>query len=360
MAPTIRKRAREEGVTQRVTYSPDPIPQTEETKVRIAKLCSRLWAGCIVAVLSSFAHAQPYPSKPVRLILGFGAGGATDVIARFYAQKWSEVLKTPVIVDNRPSAAQLIAIKTVMASTPDGYTIFFGTGSAFSQGPGVRSDLPYDPLKDLSLIGLASTAPGVIAVAPNLPARSVRELIDYSKQNPSKLNYASSGVGSASHLQTELLMNLTGTKMTHIPYKSAADITRELQVGTVHVGIMPLEAAVSPASTGRIRALAVTGSRRHKALPDVASIAEAGVKGLEGIDPYTYYALAGPARLPQPVVARLNETINAVSKMPDVAAQVRERLFNEPVTGTPESFRTFAEADIAKWKKLRGVVKLAE
>jgi tripartite-type tricarboxylate transporter receptor subunit TctC len=255
-----------------------------------------------VSILSSFAHAQQFPSKPIRLILGFGPGGATDVLARFYSQKWSEILKTPVIVDNRPSAGQVIAVKTVMSATPDGYTIFFGTGSAFSQGPGVRTDLPFDPLKDLTLIGLASTAPGVIAVAPNLPVRSVRELIEYSKQNPTKLNYGSSGIGSASHLQTELLMNLTGARLTHIPYKSAGDITRELQVGTVHVGIMPLEASVAPVSSGRIRALAVTGSRRHKALPDVASVGEAEVKGLEGIDPYTYYGLAGPANLPQSVV----------------------------------------------------------
>jgi tripartite-type tricarboxylate transporter receptor subunit TctC len=328
--------------------------------VLIGKFLSRLFFVCTVAVVSSFAHAQQYPSKPVRLILGFGPGGATDVIARFYAQKWSEVLKTPVIVDNRPSAGQVIAIKTVMSAAPDGYTIFFGTGSAFSQGPGVRTDLQYDPLKDLSMIGLASTAPGVIAVTPNLPARSVRELIEYAKQNPSKLNYASSGVGAASHLQGELLMNLTGTKMTHIPYKSAADINRELQVGTVHVGIMPLEAAVGPVSGGRIRALAVTGLRRHKALPDVASVAEAGVKGLEGIDPYTYYGLAGPARLPQAVIVKLNEVINAVSNMPDVAVHVRERLFNEPVSGSPDSFRKYVEADLAKWKKLRGVVKLTD
>ncbi len=321
---------------------------------------SGLWLTCLVAALSSFVHAQQYPSKPVRLILGFGPGGATDVLARLYAQKWSEILQTPVIVDNRPSAGQIIAVKTVMSAAPDGYTIFFGTGSAFSQGPGVRTDLPFDPLKDLTLIGLASTAPGVIAVTPNLPVRSVRELIEYSKQNPTKLNYASSGVGSASHLQTELLMNLTGAKLTHIPYKSAADINRELQVGTAHVGIMPLEAAVAPVSGGRIRALAVTGSRRHKALPDVASVGEAGVKGLEGIDPYTYYGLAGPARLPQPVIVKLNETINAVSNMPEAAAHVRERLFNEPVTGSPDSFRKYVETDLAKWKKLRGVVKLAE
>src|SRR4051812_16661540 len=160
--------------------------------VYIAGLLGRLCAACVAATLPLLAAAQPqqYPSKPIRMILGFGAGGATDVIARFYAQKWSESLKTPVVVENKPGASQLVGIKTIMSSPADGYTLFLGTGSALSQGPGVRGDLPYDPLKDFSLIGLVSNAPGVIVIAPDLPVRSLRELIDYSKQNPSKLNYA--------------------------------------------------------------------------------------------------------------------------------------------------------------------------
>ncbi len=325
---------------------------------RFARFPARLFAACLAALPLLPAQAQQYPSKPIRMIVGFGAGGATDVIARFYAQKWSEALKTPIVVENKPGAGQLVGIKTIMASPPDGYTLFLGTGSAFSQGPGVRDDLPYDPLKDFSAIGLVSNAPGVVVIAPDLPVRSLRELIDYSKQNPSKLNYASSGLGSASHLQAEYLMHLTGIRMTHIPYKSAADITRELPVGTVHVGITPLESAVGPVASGRVRALAVTGSRRLKALPNVASIAESGVKGVEGIDPYTYYALAGPPALPQPVVVTLSEAMNRVSKSPEVASQVRDKLYNEPAVSSPESFRKFVETDLAKWKKLRGLIKL--
>jgi len=328
--------------------------------VRIDNVVVRLGAFCVAAILSSLACAQQYPSKPIRLIVGFGPGGATDVIARFYAQKWSEVLKTPVIIDNKPGAGQLIGIKTAIAAQPDGYTLFFGTGSAFSQGPGVRKDLPYDPLKDFTLLGMVSTAPGVLAIAPSLPVRSVRDLIAYSKENPTKLNYASSGLGSASHLQTEYLMSLTGVRMTHIPYKSAADIMRELSVGSSHVGIAPLEAAMGSVTSGRVRALAVTGSRRLKALPDVPSLGESGVKGLEGIDPYTYYALVGPPGLQPAVVGKLTELVNTVSKMPDVAAQVRERLFNEPTVGTPASFRKFIETDLVKWKELGKFVKLTD
>jgi tripartite-type tricarboxylate transporter receptor subunit TctC len=207
---------------------------------------------------------------------------------------------------------------------------------------------------------LVSTAPGVLAVAPNLPVRNVRELIAYSKENPSKLNYGSSGLGSASHLQAEYLMSLTGIKMTHIPYKSAADIMRELSVGSVHVGIAPLEGGIGSIASGRVRALAVTGSRRLKELPDVPSLGESGIKGLEGIDPYTYYGLAGPAGLPPGVVAKVSESINRVSKAPDVSTVVRERLFNEPAVSSPESFRKFIETDLVKWKELGRFVKLSD
>jgi tripartite-type tricarboxylate transporter receptor subunit TctC len=311
--------------------------------------------------LAPFAlHAQNYPTKPIRMVVGFGPGGATDVIARFYAQKLSEIVKAPVIVDNRAGAGQLIGIKTVTAANPDGYTILFGTGSAFSQGPGTRRDLPYDPLKDFAFISMLSTAPGVLVVAPSLPVKSVRDLIAYSKENPSKLNYGSSGIGAASHLQAEYLMHLTGIRMTHIPYKSAADITRELSVGAVHVGITPLEAAVGPAAGGRVRAIAVTGSRRSKALADVPSLSESGVKGLEGIDPYTYYGLVGPAGTQPAVISKLSESINTLSKSPEVAAQVRERLYNEPVESSPAAFRKFVEKDLVKWRELAKYVKLGD
>ena len=318
----------------------------------------RLSIFVVGALAITCVHAQPYPAKPLRLIVGFGAGGATDVVGRYFAQKWSEVLKTPIVIDNKPGAGQLIGIKAAISATPDGYTLFLGSGSAFSQGPGVRKDLPYDPLKDFTLIGLVSAAPGVIVVAPGLPVRNVREFVAYSKDNQNKLNYGSSGLGSASHLQTEYLISLTGMKMTHIPFKSAADIVREIAVGSVHVGLTPLEGSFAGISGGRLRPLAVTGSKRLDSLPDVPSLAESGIKGLEGIDPYTYYALAGPAGLPPSVVAKLSQTLNTVAKMSDVIVQVRERLYNEPATGTPASFRKFVETDLRKWQELGKVVTI--
>lgn len=316
-------------------------------------------AAALLAAAST-ALAQPYPNKPIRLLIGFGPGGATDVIARFYAQRIGEHLKTPVIVDNRPSAGQLVAIRTVIGAPTDGYTIFLGTGSSFSQLPGVRRDLPYEPLRDMTLIGLISTAAGVLMVSPSLPVRNVRDLVSHAREHPNKLNYGSSGVGAASHLQAEYLLSLTGIRMTHIPYKSAADINREIIAGAVHMGIVPLESAIAGLAGGRLRALAVTGSRRVRSLPDVPSLAETGVSGLEGIDPYTYYGLAGPAGLPAAVVATLNESINRVAANPEHAAQVRDRLHNEPGVGTPESFRRYIAADLAKWRELGKSIKLGE
>ena len=197
------------------------------------KIVPRLLAA-VLAVVGAGVHAQPqYPVKPIRLVVGFGAGGATDVVARYYGQRWAEALNVAVVVDNKPGASQLMGIKTVQSAPADGYTLFFGSGSAFSQGPGVRTDLPFDPLKDFTLIGLVSSAPGVIIVAPSLPVANLRELIDYSKQNPSKLNYGSSGLGSASHLQTEYMMFITGMKMTHIPYKSAPASFRKFIEGDI-------------------------------------------------------------------------------------------------------------------------------
>ena len=319
--------------------------------------------GCVLTcgVMAAYpVRAQTFPDKPIRIVLGFSAGGSTDAIARLYAQWLGEVLKTTIIVDNKPGAAQAIAIKAVTTSPPDGYTLYLGSCSAFSQGPGVRKDLPYDPLKDLTLIGMMATAPGVIMVTPTLPAKNIGELVKYSHDNPTRLNYGSSGTGSASHLQSEYLAKTAGIQMTHIPFKADADIIKELVGGDVHLGMAPAQGAIAAISTGRVRGLAVTGSRRLKALPDVPSLAESGIKGLEGIDPYTYYGLAGPAGLPPAIVATLNDALNKASKMPELVTPLRERQFAEPVTGTPESFRKFIEHDLQKWREFGKVVKLTD
>lgn len=313
-----------------------------------------------VLALNFPVEAQDLSGRPIRLIVGFSAGGATDAVARVYAEKMGTILNTPVIVENKPGAAQILAVKTLMAAPPDGHTLYLGTGSSLAQGPGMRTDLPYDPLKDFSLIGLVATTPGVIIVDPNLPINSVKELLEYSKSHPGKLSYGSAGVGTASHLETEYLMSLTGDSWTHVPYKSDGEVVREIAAGRIQLSISTTQQAMPLIGSGQLKALAVTTAERLPYLPNVPALPQTGIKGIEGIDPYTFYGLVGPKGMPAPLVARINAAINEISAMPDVATRMRNILFADPRTSTPESFRAFMEKDISKWHVVGSKVKLTE
>ncbi|MDW3682800.1 tripartite tricarboxylate transporter substrate-binding protein [Cupriavidus sp. CV2] len=310
----------------------------------------------MLAAVSMPVLADSYPSRPIRLLVGFAAGGTTDAIARFYAQKLSIELKTPVIVENKPGAGQIVAIRSLKASAPDGYTLYMGTGSALSQSPGVRNDLPYDPLKDFTFVGLVGTAQGVIIVNKDVPAKSLRDLVTYASKHPGQLNFGSSGIGSASHLAGEYMNKVSGMMMTHVPYKADADIVQAMYTGSVQVGIAPVQGAVTALTSGKVRALAVTGTHRVKAIPDVPSVSEAGIKGFDGLDPYTYYGMLGPAGMPDEAVRKLNEALNRVSLSPDVAAQVRDKLYAEPGTSTPQAFRKQVQDDITRWRQFSKLV----
>lgn len=302
------------------------------------------------------ALADTYPSRPIRLLVGFAAGGTTDAIARFYAQKLAIELKTPVVVENKPGAGQIVAIRSLKAAVPDGYTVYMGTGSALSQSPGVRNDLPYDPAKDFSFVGLVGTAQGVIIVNKDVSAKSLGDLVAYASRHPGQLNFGSSGIGSASHLAGEYMSKVSGMTMTHVPYKADADIVQAMYTGSVQVGIAPVQGAVTALTSGKVRALAVTGTRRVPALPAVPSVSEAALKGFEGLDPYTYYGLLGPVGMPEEAVRKLNAAINKVSSSPEVAAQVREKLYAEPASGTPQAFRKQVLDDIARWRQFGKLV----
>jgi tripartite-type tricarboxylate transporter receptor subunit TctC len=317
-------------------------------------------AGAGALLVRPALAADPFPSRPIRILVGFGAGGGTDTIARVYAQKLQQLLNTPVVVENKPGASQLLAIQPMLNSPADGHTLFLGTGSSLAQGPGVRTDLKYDPLKDFSLVGMVATAPGVFFVNPSLPVHSMRELIAYAKANPGKLNYGSAGVGAANHLQMEYVKHVTGTSMTHIPYKSDQDVTLQTAGGDVHVGLTIAQFAIPMVLAGKLRALAVTGATRLQALPDVPSITETGVAELKGIDNYTFYGLVGPAGMPQPVIDRVSDAINKISAMPDVVSRMRQTLYYEPATGTPTTFRRYMEAEVPKWKQLGKSVKIEQ
>ncbi len=324
------------------------------------KISRALCAAAISIVVSTGAPAQDFPVRPIKLIVGFTAGGATDAIARLYGQKMSESLKQPIVVDNRPGAGQIAAIRALQAAQPDGYTLYLGTGSSLAQGPGLRKDLPYDPLKDFALIGMLGTTPGVVVVPSVMPVRTVKELLAYSSANPDKINFGSAGHGTANHLQTEFFMNITGTKWTHIPFKSDADVVRELGEDRIQFSISTTQQAMPLIKAGKIRALAVSTSHPLPYLPGVPTLREAGVKGLENIEPYTFYGLVAPVGTPPAIVARLNEAVNQVSAMPEIRVRMSEQLFAETSSSTPASFRAFMEKEIAKWVQVGKSVKLPD
>jgi tripartite-type tricarboxylate transporter receptor subunit TctC len=294
------------------------------------------------------------------VIVAFGPGGTADSIARVYGQKMSELLNTPVIIDNKPGANQITAIRALTASPADGYTLYAATGSSLVQNPALRAGLPYDPLKDFTLIGLAVTNPGVIFVSPKMPVHNIKELVAYAEANPGKLNYGSAGLGTAGHLAAEALMSATGVKMTHVPYKADADVIREVVAGNIHVGIMTTLNTVQAVKAGQIRAIAVTSPNRLPYLPDVQALPEAGMKNLNALDPHTFIAFVGPAGMPPAVVAKLNDAVNKASASPDVAERVRNTLYAEPATSSPASFRQFVETQLGVWKGIGKTVKLPD
>jgi len=327
--------------------------------MNISKTRRALLLSSAVLMLAGVVRAEEsFPSRPIRILVGFSVGGGTDTIARLYAEKLQQILGTPVIVENRPGASQLLAIRPTIHAKPDGYTLFFGAGSSLASGPAVRKDLHYNPLKDFSHIAMVATAPGIFAVNPGLPVKTIDDLIAYAKANPGKLNYGSAGVGSSNHLQTEYLKHVTGTNMVHVPYKSDAEVVREIAGGNVQFGLTVAQAALQMAIAGKVKAIAVTGSKRLPELPNVPSLAEANAPGLKDMDTYTFYGLVGPVGIPSPVIQRINAAVNQVSQMPDVAKLMRDSMLFYPATGTPVQFRQYLEKEVAKWSELRNSINL--
>jgi len=304
------------------------------------------------------ASAQDYPSKPISVLVGFGAGGSTDTLARLLGQQLGERLNTPVIVENKPGGNQTIAIQTLLSRPADGYTLYVGSGSSLVQYPALRKDLPYRPLEDFALVSMLALQPGVLSISPTAPWRTVAELVAYAKANPGKLNYGSQGVGSASHLAMEYFMARTGTVLTHIPLKSDADIANELAAGRLDVSFMTTLTAVPLAKAGRLKILVTTSRRPLPSMPDLTNLADAGVAGLEGLDPLTFYSIVAKHGTPPAIVATLNRAIVDIVNSPDFTAKLRDNLRIEPKADTPESFREFLKAETAKWTEISSRVKL--
>lgn len=289
--------------------------------------------------------AQPYPQRPVRIVVPFPAGAAADAAMRVVGRKLSELLRQPVLIDNRPG---IPGIQGVAAAPADGYTLLLGAGSSMVTSPLMLSRLSYDPVRDFAPVGRVIVNVPIITTHPGLGVNTLQELLALARKKPGRLDYSSSGAGSPGHLSMEMLQLMTGTYMVHIPYKGGAPAVNELVGGHVHLGINALPSVVQQVRNGKLKALAVASARRSAALPEVPTAAEAGVRGFE----YDiWYALFAPARTPPDIVARLSTTLQSALADPEVARQLAEQGGEVAPTSAQELARIIRE-DTARWSRI--------
>jgi tripartite-type tricarboxylate transporter receptor subunit TctC len=295
-------------------------------------------------LVSGACWAQSYPAKALRIVVPQAPGGGNDTIARLVAQRLSQSLKQQVLVDNRAGAGGLIAAETVAKSAPDGYTLLLGNVATLTISPNVQKKVPYDSFKDFEPVSLIASAPLLVVVHPSLPATSVKQLIALAKARPGQLNFASSGVGSSTHLATELFKVMTGTDLTHVPYKGLSPATADLLSGQVQVMFSSAVAMLPHVKSGRLRALAMTGSKRSKAIPDIPTVAEAGVRDYEA---GSWYGILAPAGTDRGVVDLLARDIAAATQ----SQEIQERLNSEaviPIGSTPTQFAAHIKKEYAR------------
>jgi tripartite-type tricarboxylate transporter receptor subunit TctC len=305
--------------------------------------------AALTAIVPLSAQAEAWPSKqPIRFVVPYPPGGASDVTARVLSIKLAEALGQSVVVENRPGANGILALELVAKSAPDGYTILMANLGPNGINPGVYQKLPYDPIKGFTPITLTSVVPLVVLVAPTMPVKSMPELISYAKANPGKLTYASAGNGSANHLAGEMIKTMTGINMVHVPYKGDSPAVADVAAGTVSVMFPTVVAGIPHVKSGKLRALAVTSAKRSSSMPDVPTVSEAGIPGFEAV---SWGGVMGPGGLPPEITNRLNSEIVRILKMPDVAEKLSS-LGADVVGSTPDEFATYLKAEIAKWSKV--------
>jgi len=313
----------------------------------------KLLSGAVL-VLAAFAagtsFSQTYPAKPVRIVAPFAPGGGTDFIARLIAQKLTERLGQQVIVENKPGAGGNLGAEFAVKSAPDGYTLLLIAGS-YTVNPSIYK-LSFDPMNDISPIVQLSQGPFVVAVHPSVPAKTLKELIDYARREPDKLSYASAGSGSITHLASELFLDMAKIKAVHVPYKGTGPALNDTIAGNTQLIFGSVATSLQFIKSGRLRGLAVTTPQRIPAAPELPTVSEAGVSGYSVV---LWHGLVGPKGLPGAVVERVNQAANDALKSKDVA----DLLATDgvaPAGGTPEQFRALIKADIERWG---GVVKRA-
>ena len=291
---------------------------------------------------------EKYPNRPVKIVLGFPPGQATDTVARAIAQKLGETTGQVFIVENRPGAAGIIGTDLVAKSTADGYTLVMGSSGVMAVNPGLYSKLPYDPVKDFAPITVAVTVPLFLVANPDFPPNTVKELVAYAKANPGKVNYASGGSGVTNHLAMELFKSVAGIDMVHVPYKGGPPALTDLIAGQVNVMFETGPGALPHVKSGKLKAIAVGGSKRSAAMPNLSTVAESGYPGFEAV---AWIGISAPTGTPKEIITKLNSEIVKIVHLPDI----KERFLGlgaESVGNTPEEFAIYLKAEIAKWGKV--------
>jgi tripartite-type tricarboxylate transporter receptor subunit TctC len=304
-----------------------------------------------LAVSAGASLAESYPTKPIRLIVPFAAGGPVDGMARVLAPQLSSRFKQSIVIDNRPGASGMIGIESGVRASPDGYTMLMVSSSY--GGAAATYNLAYDPVNDVTPIALIDVAPALAAVHPSVPIASVPELIAYAKANPGKLNYGSSGTGGSVHLGTELLSQMAGIRMTHVPYKGQGPALNDLVGGQIQLLIGSPTVIFPHVKAGRLRGIGVTSLKRSDAMPDIPAIAET----VPGYEHLSWQAVLGPKALPKAIAARWNSELNSVLELPEMRARLAADGLN-PAGGPPERFYALLKHDVEKWRKVVKVAKI--
>jgi tripartite-type tricarboxylate transporter receptor subunit TctC len=303
----------------------------------------------LVAMPAAPAPAQSsYPDRPVRLIVPFPAGSATDIVSRLMAQKFSTELGQQFVVENRPGASGNLGVDMIAKSAPDGYTIGLVTASTHGVTPALGTKLPYDSIKDFKPISMIGAAPYVLVLYPGIPANSIAELVALAKTKPGQLNYGSAGLASLAHLAAALFASDTGIELTHVPYKSSAQSSIDIITGRLDMQFATVGPTLENIRSGKLRALATTGSKRVSSLPEVPTMIEAGVKDY---DVTLWIAYVAPAGTPDAIVEKINLAMNRILKEPDIVENLQKQGF-EPDPGTPQALTSRIAAETAKWRAL--------
>lgn len=310
--------------------------------------CFSLAAAFAATFVAGSARADDYPSRPIKLIVPYAAGGGADSVARIVAKRVSETVGQPIIIENRGGAGSIIGTEAVQKAEPDGYTLLLGQSGPISINPAIYKNLRYDSVKDFSPITMTTAYPYILVVNPKLPVKTLQEFVALAKSKPGEFNYGTTGVGAANHLVSELFNGKAGLKMTHIPYRGTALAVTDLIAGQVTMVFADPISALAHIQAGTLRAIAVTSKERSPVAPDVPTIAESGYPGFDAI---AWHGILAPAKTSPAIIKKLNEEVVKALKDPDTKALLEKQAM-QTVGDTPEAFAAFIDQDIAIWKEV--------